>query len=78
MGDSIVEKTSSNENENRITIDMCKKLFATKIVAKSFFGLDSKSLIADAFDAFFCAKSDKFFEVKERLQFTFVKPKPLR
>ena len=43
--DVMVEKTSSREKENKITIAMCKKLFATKIVANNFFGFDSNRLI---------------------------------
>lgn len=47
--DVIVEKTSSRENENKITIAMCKKLFATKIVANNFFGFDNNLFIILAF-----------------------------
>ena len=42
MGAAIVEKSLSSENEKSTTMAMCKKLFATKIVANNFLGLDNK------------------------------------
>ena len=66
MGEAIVENTVSSEKEKRITIDICKKLLATNIVAKVFLGLDNNWFTKVALEAFFCDKSSKCFGDKEK------------
>ena len=62
----MVEKTVSNENENKITIAMCKKLLATNIVANSFLGLESNLVMEVALEEFTWERSERFFGVKEK------------
>ena len=64
-GMAIVENNLSNEKEKRITTAMCRKLFATKIVANSFFGFAKSWLIIECLEGFCCDKSDKSFWDKE-------------
>ena len=66
IGEAIVEKTVSNENENSITMAICKKLLATNMVANNFLGLCNNSFIAEAFGGFFSDKSEISFEVNEK------------
>ena len=66
IGEAIVEKTSSNENENKITIEICKKLLATNIVAKSFLGFDKSLLTTECFEGFCSNKSARFFLESEK------------
>ena len=51
----------SNEKENNRTIAICKKLFATKIVASNFLGFASKFSITFDFEASFKNNSFKSF-----------------
>ena len=47
-GIAIVEKTLSKEKEKRITTAICRKLFATKMVANNFLGfVKSRFTISD-------------------------------
>ena len=64
--EAILEKTESSENEKRITIEMCKKLLATNMVASVFFGLDNNWFIKTDFDGFFWDRSERFFGDKEK------------
>ena len=45
---------------------MCRKLFATNIVASNFFGLFNKLVIIFAFDEELEAKSERSLEVSEK------------
>lgn len=45
---------------------MCRKLFATNIVANNFFGFSNKFVIILAFDEELEANSDKSLEVSEK------------
>ena len=62
----MVEKTVSSEKENKITIEMWRKLLATKIVAKSFLGFESNLLITFALERLDCSNSERFFWDKEK------------
>ncbi len=64
-GMAIIENTLSNEKEKRITTAICRKLFATKIVANNFLGFAKSWLIIKCLEGFCCDKSDKSFWDKE-------------
>ncbi len=67
IGIEIVAKTVSNEKEKRITMAICKKLLATKMVANNFLGFPKSWLMIIDLEALFLFSSTKSFAVRENM-----------
>ena len=62
----MAEKILFNEKEKRITIPILIKLFATNMVANSFFGFDNNWLITLDFELFVLFNSSKSVWLSEK------------